>query len=129
MQNFNFKQFRREFAEAVTELEQKHGLRIKLGNITYDDFGFKGKIDVTSVGKDAVNDPEALEKIKFAQNCQAFPNISPDDYGREFENSHGTYVVVGLSPKAHKYPIIAKDKSNGKKYKFPMKAFEMANAS
>lgn len=45
--NYNkqgFQDFRKDFKEAVLMLENKHGINISLGTITYDDDGFRVKI-------------------------------------------------------------------------------------
>jgi len=45
--NYNqqgFTEFRKDFTEAVQALENKHGINMSLGAITYDDEGFRVKI-------------------------------------------------------------------------------------
>lgn len=45
-------------------------------------------------------------------------DLTPDDYGRKFNTTTGTYTICGISPRSRKYPILGKCIKTGKTYKF-----------
>ena len=69
----NIKLFREDFKQAVKALEQKHGVSIALGNVSYDSNMFRGKMTVTngsSVAKTPTKTPNTYtprlgDKVKI----------------------------------------------------------------
>ena len=53
----NIKLFREDFKQAMKALEQKHGVSIALGNVSYDSNMFRGKMTVTNTNGSKVETP------------------------------------------------------------------------
>jgi hypothetical protein len=57
------------------------------------------------------------DAIEFKKYATVF-GLKPEDLGRRFESRGETYEICGASIKSSKYPILAKNISNGKVFKF-----------
>lgn len=98
--------FRKEFSEIVKPLEEKHSVKIKLGNITYDPgINFTAKITVTGADGD--------KKI-FEKYCNLF-GLKDSDYGRIVNLKGDDYKIVGLELKRSKFPIVVENVKTKKK--------------
>ena len=107
------KEFREDFAKVVKDLEDKYGYKIRLGNITYNERSFNGKIEVV---KNIEGDID-IDQFNFEKYC-GFYGLSKEDYGKTFKSNNKEYKLVSINPKARSYPLIGIDE-NGTKYKFP----------
>lgn len=108
------KMFRHEFTQSMKALEEKFGVKVDLGRISYSDTNFSGKITVSNVAEDGtVENPEA----EGFRSCASLVGLKPEDLGREFTHRGETYKITGLNLRRSKYPISAE--CNGKGYKFP----------
>lgn len=96
---------------ALTEALAEHGLTATIGNITYSDADFNCKLTV-SCGSD-----EDAAKREFEKNAFRF-GLTADDYGRDFNFNGKMFKLIGIKPKASKYPLVGLG-SDGKRYKFP----------
>ena len=113
-------QFRAEFKETVKVLEEKHGIKISLGGITFDEDGFRSKFTVLNVNKgDEGKSSHVLQMEKdFRENAQYF-GLKESDLGKTFERGSDTFTIRGLKPKSHKYPfIVQKGDDTETLYKF-----------
>lgn len=107
------KNFRKDFKEAVKDLEEKYNLEINIGNITYSDVDFQTKLNAV-----LIKDGKSVEQIEFEKYCEYY-NLKPSDYNRKLKTQEkGTYYLIGFSPKARTYPYLARKKENNTVYKF-----------
>ena len=110
----NLPSFRDQFQKAIASLEKETGVKIDLGNISFNNTQFTTKLTVTAVGASGDTD-----KIKFEADAKRMYGIKPEDYGRKFSSHTGTHKLVGLKPTSYKYPLIGEDVKTGKRFKFP----------
>lgn len=103
--------FRKDFKEAVKQLEQQYGVEIKLGNISYNTNNFHGKMEVFEI-----SDGKNAEQLQFEKLCSLY-GYKPSDYGREFVSQGDRFKLVGFKPQAQKFPYIGL-RSDGKRFKF-----------
>lgn len=106
--------FRADFNKALADLEMKYGVKISLGTIKGDKFGFSGKVTVSNV-----DDNAATEEDEFKRNLTPAlrrRGITANWYGRTVRIEGSEYTVCGLNPHNTKYPCLIKD-AEGKVYK------------
>jgi hypothetical protein len=114
----SFKQFRTDFAKAVAALETKHSIKLSLGNISYDDYGFRTKLEAVIGTADNQKDGELLSfKADYMRHCSSY-GLTPQQWLTEVELNGRKYKIVGIAPRSRKYPIIA-EKTDGKFCKIP----------
>lgn len=106
------RQFRQDFAEHMRSFEEEHGVRVNIGNITYQQNEIRTKLTVRS---NAVSDDAIAEK-DFKRNAFYF-GLNADDFGKSFKSRGETFTICGIKPRSRKYPILAKN-ARGKTYKF-----------
>lgn len=114
-----FKGFRKDFSEAVKEIEEKYGITIGIGNITYSAEEFHCKL----TGEVKRTEDEQAEKGKkeFDAFARMYPwyKLKPEMYNAEVEGADGKiYTVIGINTKARKNIIIVKAE-DGKEYVCP----------
>ena len=110
---FNAKSFnalREDINEALKEVEEKHGISLKAGNISYGDLEFTIKLNGVNTSS-----REDGEKEIFARKCRYY-GLTPEDFGKEFMMGGKKYTIAGINTKARTNTIIIKQESNGKKY-------------
>jgi len=119
----SFQEFRKEMANALEPLCEKYDCHVKLGNITYDDYDLKIKVEFEKNGEDS------QQKI-FTEVCGLY-GLKPDDYGKTFVHFEGLgklekqYQLLGINVSAPKYPIIVKDLESDQMYRVPKETFQM----
>lgn len=108
----NLKAFRVDFQNAVKALENKYGVKIEMGSISYTENDFHTKVTVTN-GRTNLE----AEKAQFEKNVQAFKlyGLSKDDYRRPFEVQGKLHFLVGFKPRARKNMFII-ESVNGTHY-------------
>jgi len=105
--------FRKDFQDAMQALEQKYGVVIELGRISYSATSFDAKLEVKEgESKEAVNESE------FKMYCRMY-DLEPTDYDRRFTYQGDDYIVVGIRPSKRKYPIACQQVQDGRTYGFP----------
>lgn len=111
------RELRFEITEAVKVIGDMHGVTLSLGRgkFSYSEGTFPLQITPKDGSGQAV-DPRALA---FKQNAYEY-GLSPADLGRLFVSAGKVYTIIGANPKAHKYPILAKCKNDGKTYRLPV---------
>jgi len=116
--------FRKDFGEAVKELEKKYGVKLELHAITYGDIEFHAKLTATKVGETGEKkvDTSAFEWMKELIGFKGNLGDSYTDY------KGITYTVCNLDPKKPKYAVLLKA-SNGKTYKSTVSMVNMHLAS
>lgn len=104
----SIRDFRKDFEEAVKDLEQKYGVVVTLGQITYGYDEFYCRMAVKNG-----QSKEELFKKEFEADC-AKVGLYPEDYGQTFMRHGHTFKIVGLDLKKRKYPVIIEDTATGK---------------
>jgi len=109
--------FRKELEEATKGLQEKHGIILDFGAMTYNDTQFTFKTTAT-IGESK----EDVEKVQFeSDKGRMFELIKLNiNYGDELFLQGLRYKLVGLKPRASKMPIVVEQKANGKRYKISM---------
>lgn len=111
--------FRKDFAEAVKDLEKKYGVKLELHNISYSDIEFHTKLTATKVGEtgekqvDTTDFPWLKELLGFKGNL-----------GDSYTQRGITYTVYNLDPNKPKFAVLLRG-SNGKNYKAPVSSVNM----
>ena len=108
----NLKALRSELDDALNKVLAKHGLSAELGNIRFGNTDFRTQLTVNvGNGEDAATNEFKKYAIRFG--------LTGNEFGKTFTDSKGTkFTIVGIKPKSHKYPILAKN-ARGTTYKFP----------
>jgi hypothetical protein len=115
--------FRKDFEEAVKELEKKYGVKLELHAISYSDIEFHTKLTATKVGESGKKEVDT-KTFSWMKELLGFKGNIGDKY-----TSNGvTYTVCDLDPKKPKYAVLLKG-SNGKNYKAPVASVNMFLAS
>ena len=88
------KNFRTEFKDTVKELEEKHGIVINLGNISYSGSNFTGKLEVRL---DSVNPNQKY--IDTFKALYKLYGLEEDMLNKSFRTNGKTLKFVGLDSK------------------------------
>jgi len=120
------KQFRKDFDKAVEELSEKYEANIELGNIRFTDTQLTSKVTVTEI-TEGVREIDARFVEKLRTHGHKY-GLSADSYGERFEHNGDTFELVGVKPRATKYPIVARKISDGGLYKLTQQAIRALDA-
>ena len=103
---------------ALREVEEAHGIKLKLGNrISFDDTTFSTKLEASLVNeKGIVEDRERTDFTKYA----TMYDLNPEWLDKEIVLGDDTFTVTGLNTKASKN-VVRIEKANGKTYGCPPK--------
>jgi len=110
----NLNSFREAFKAKMDELEQETGVRVHLGNASYNDLTFNGKVKATIIGD---NPKEALQKAakqEWDRVCRKF-DLKPTMFGQNIQLPDGQFKVVGIKSRSYKRPVIIENLA-GKRY-------------
>ena len=104
-------------AEALKTVEEKFGIKMQLGNISFNEKSFTSKITATvndsTTGESVSPDFITLQKYSHLYLPSTF------DINKTYKHPRlGDVKVVGLNTRRHQYPFIIKQLSSGKQYKF-----------
>lgn len=113
----NLPSFRTEIEQALAAVEAKNGVKFDLGRITFTESNFRVKLECTSAADKSGNavDPR---QVKFDANVWRY-NIAKDAFGKTFTKGGRKYKIVGLNPRAKKYPLNC-EAPNGQQWKMPI---------
>lgn len=103
----NLDQFCADFTKAVEALQEKYGVTIELGNITYWEEYFTAKMTVTN-GRSKVD----TDRVAFDANVWRYEHLGfrKGMYLRKFIGANGrVYAVYGFNNHSKKYPICVID--------------------
>jgi len=104
-----------DIQSALDAVANRYGVQIKVGNSRFSDSNCTTKIDISTVNEGGtVMTKEATDFNRFATSFGITKKL-----GDTFEFRYDTYEIVGLKPRSSKYPVLAKNLSNGKTFKFP----------
>lgn len=100
---------RKELDKAISNVLSSHGMSHKLGNITFNEYDFRCKLEV-SVGDS--NENAVREFIKYADF-----RFEEEDFGKEFESNDMKFFISGIMKNARKSRLIVTKVSTGKQYR------------
>ena len=107
--------FRKDFAEAVKELEKKYGAKITLGNISFDDHSFTSKLSVV----ETVNVPKfvpsqiANEFLEFTSMYSQYKGVKKLQELPSAKINGDSWTLIGYRSKARKSPFIIMNSKGG----------------
>ena len=96
---------------AILKIEAEENVKIDFGSITYNKAFYASKMTVRTLEKtEAVGDvyKSICKRLGFTQNI----------IGMRFQGTSGVYEIVDIKTKNRTYPIIAKQVSGLKTYKY-----------
>ena len=105
-----FDSFRADVKEALRAVEQKHGVTVECGAITYGTYDFSMKMKVVKSGS-----VDGNRKL-FELHCGLY-GFAKEDYEREFALNGTKFQLVGFNPKSPKNCCSIRRVSDGKMYK------------
>ena len=122
----NLKIFRQDFKNTVESLQKEYEVTIDMKNITYGTTDFHFKVEVTN------GDRAEAERNKFIatlkRNSWKYPALNKDSYGKVITIGYNkdAYRIVGIKPRAQRYPIVAIKENNGKRYRYTYETIKNA---
>jgi hypothetical protein len=105
--------FKQDFNTVVKTLNEKYGVTIQLGNISYQENKFNGKIEVVNKGATTTIAREEFER------SAVYLGLKKSDFGKTFMSNGVLFKISGIKTRNRKYPILA-DNPQGDTYKFPI---------
>lgn len=114
----NVKEIRSIIEKALTNALAEHGLTASLGNIRFTPASLSVKLSVmTTTTLGVPNTPERMELLNHGGLYGLPEGVTA--------GSHigGGFTLLGVNPKAHKYPFFAERK--GKRYKMSLAQVKM----
>lgn len=109
------KTMRKQIDSDLAALGEKYGVTVLTGNAKYDDNSVTFKLTMNLVGYDK-------DEEDFKLLCTLY-DLTPEDYGREFNTNGHTYRLIGINSRSPKFCFLG-ERSDGKKYKFTDKILE-----
>ncbi len=105
------KEFRTDFKEAVSELEQKYNIVIEAKKISYSSDSFEMKVEakITSGNKD--DD----QRRDFEKYCNRY-GFSKEHYGTEFDLNGKKYRFIGFNPNNRKNFCVIESVNSSERY-------------
>ena len=106
------KSFRTDFTVAVSALEKRFGVKIELGNISYNQTSFTTRLTCTNLAENGekAGNAEMFNMYKTLYGLKA-------NLGDSYKDYKGlTYTIMDINPRRTKYPLVVKC-SDGKRYK------------
>lgn len=116
--NSEFNAFRKDFKEALKEVEEKYGIIIEPKNLTYTSNSFNLKVLVTNVSEEQKEQGLDTEQIAFERDCAKF-GFTKEDYKRRFVVRGDTYELYGFKASARKNPCKVQNVRTGARYVCP----------
>jgi hypothetical protein len=106
---------RSDLDAALKAVGEKFGINLQTGNARFTSDNVTFKVEASLTLQDGTAVPkEASEFVRYAKLL----GLAAEDLGRTFGFNGSTYKIVGAKTTSRKYPILAKNLSNGKTFKF-----------
>mgnify|MGYP003125848632 CR=1 FL=1 len=115
--NGNLKVLRVAINTALREVEEAHGIKLELGNISFDATMFRTKLEASIVNEKGI--VEDRQRRDFTQYATMY-DLNPEWLDKEIVLGDDTFTVTGLNTKASKN-VVRIEKANGKIYGCPPK--------
>lgn len=107
---------RPDFEDAMKQLEEKYGVRISLGKLTYDSNSAGGKLTILDIGDGG--DVFSKERDDFIKHAIIY-GLKSEWIDGKFKHNGKSFEISGLKTRNSKLPVLAKNVKTGKVYKFP----------
>lgn len=103
--------FRKDFEQAVKDLEAKYEIKLKLGNISYTSEKFSCKLEAVSIEEGQEGKSVTLIQAEKDWNsyCGLY-DLDKEMLGKTIKVKGDPYKILGLMPKRRKFPILVEDK-------------------
>lgn len=115
---------RQRFEMRLKEVADELGLKVEFNGGKFTDTTYEPKIKVsvlhTPDGKDAAQ--AEFEKLALIYGAR------PEDYGRTFNHGRDTYKLIGFQPSRRRFPIRAKNLTNGTEQLFTTQVLKTLEA-
>lgn len=118
-----FKKFRKDLDEALSDLMDQYGFRLEQGNLRYSSSEMSMRLTFKDGGN--LSENEFLKK-EFVKNSVHCPRINEEDFGQKFKLNGNVFKLIKINSKARKYPLVVKQLNNGKQYKIATKVYKNA---
>ena len=103
------KTIRASLNKAFREVEEAHGIKLNMGNISFDETTFRTKLEASIVNeKGIVEDRQRTDFTKYA----TMYDLNPEWLDKEIVLGDDTFTVTGLNTKASKN-VVRIEKGNG----------------
>ena len=103
------KTIRASLNKAFREVEEAHGIKLNIGNISYEDTTFRTTLKASIVNeKGIVEDRQRTDFTKYA----TMYDLNPEWLDKEIVLGDDTFTVTGLNTKASKN-VVRIEKGNG----------------
>jgi len=96
----------------MAEFEKETGVRISLGNISYQNDSFTSKISAKLVNGKSDSD---IQRDEFEKNCMLY-GFTKTDYKKQTTMQGRSFELVGFKPRARKNNAIMKCLTTGKQF-------------
>ena len=108
----NLSTIRSKLSIKMAEFEKETGVRISLGNISYQNDSFTSKISAKLVNGKSESD---IQRDEFEKNCMLY-GFTKLDYKKTAMLQGRNFELVGFKPRARKNNAIMKCVSTGKQF-------------
>jgi len=108
--------FRDDFKKSIKELESKYNIKIGLGNISYSNTEFHGKLSIINNTDSNKSISQIKEETEFLQYYQLL-GFKKEDLGGLFTYNGQQYKLIGCRMSSRKYPIIVERTNDNKQFK------------
>jgi len=106
---------RASLQEALKGVSEQHGVAFDVGNMSYDENGFRTRLDCRVIPKEGDLPVMAQDFLNLAEMY----GLHPSHLGRVFSTRDGrSFKVSGLQPRKKKYKVTAECTKTGKPYGF-----------
>ena len=113
----NLKVIRVAIDTALREVEEAHGIKLNMGNISFDETTFRTKLEASVINERGI--VQDRERTDFTQYATMY-DLNPEWLDKEIVLGDDTFTVTGLNTKASKN-VVRIEKANGKIYGCPPK--------
>ncbi len=110
------KALRDDINKALKSVAEKHGVGLDLGNASYNDQHANFKLKVSSKNESGETITEEMSAFNALHKLYG---LEKDMLFKTFMSNGSEYEIIGLKPRSHKYPILARELSSKKTFKFP----------
>lgn len=120
----NLVTLQKDIKEALKTVEQKHGIALMTGRITFSANEFRTKLNGQTLSSiKATKDIAIPKKYDSLSSLSFFRGydekvLSDADVNKTVMIGYNKYTILGASLRSQKFPVIVKDKK-GKEWKFP----------
>lgn len=106
----------RAVQDALAPLGLDRGLVVRVAGGRFDATCLTIKVELAERSGDGL--VLGADAVAFQQLARLF-GLQPEDLGREFTDSGGTFRVIGLRPRSPRFPVICRDMGTLKNLKMP----------